>query len=351
MKTKLFFVPVLPFALASSAFAQVDHPLIKNKPDSPLQITEAHCGLNPPRSYQPGMPPQETYYCHATLQFADTKDAWDGYGLAWTLTNEDGKKSSLYQSADRSLPPPPGVEKRKTSFQPREIVEAGRAGGGAGFASLDRNGKTLRPTDAEVEVEFVVNANGTVWGNSKSPRYVQMLARRKQPKEGADSPVSNPDHPKEDGGPALVKTRPGHAPVMATNLKTLLPEPGEFRLFYPVLLRDNQVLVNMASSGGVAATDTDPNPAVALYSPGLGRFVFSPVPFQGAIEGNLRLSQISFTLEGKSYLLLTGAPISRSQHVWVLYQPDWRPAVAELDPSQDQPGLSASSLQILLGEK
>ena len=347
MKTKLFFVPVLPFALASSAFAQVDYPLIKNKPDSPLQITEAHCGLNPPRSYQPGSPPQEAYYCHATLQFLDTKDTWDGYGLAWMLTYEDGRKSPLYQGADRSLPPPPGVEKGKTSFQPREIVEAGRAGGG-GFGVKNRDGKTLRPTDAEVEVEFVINTDGTVWGDSMSPRYLQMLARRKQMKEGADSPVSNPDHPKEDRGPALVKPRPGHVPVMATSLETSLPEPGEFRLFSPALLRDNQILLNMAGSRG-AATETDP--AMALYSPGLGRFVFSTVPFQGAIEGKLQFSQISFTLEDKSYVLLTGAQISRSERVWVLHQPEWRPVGLRSWRPEDEPMMEASSLQILLGEK
>jgi len=346
-KTKLFFVPVLPFALTCSAFAQVDHPLIKNKPDSPLQITEAHCGLNPPRSYQPGMPPQETYYCHATLQFADTNDTWDGYGLAWILTYENGTKSYNYQASDRSIPPPPGVEKGKTSFQPREIVEAGRAGG-PGFGVKNRDGKTLRPTDAEVEVEFVINTDGTVWGDSKSPRYLQMLARRKQAIEAVDSPGSNPDHPKEDQGPALVKMRPGHVPVMATNPETLLPEPGEFRLFNPVLIRDNQVLLNMADSRG-AATETDP--AMALYSPGLGRFVFSTVPFQGAIEGKLQFSQISFTLEDKSYLLLTGAQISRSGRIWVLHQPEWRPVGFRSWRPEDEPMMEASSLQILLAEK
>ena len=150
------------------------------------------------------------------------------------------------------------------------------------------------------------------------------------------------------GGPALVKARPGHVPVMATNLETLLPEPGEFRLFSPALLRDNQILLNMAGSRG-AATETDP--AMALYSPGLGRFVFSTVPFQGAIEGKLQFSQISFTLEDKSYVLLTGAQISRSERVWVLHQPEWRPVGLRSWRPEDEPMMEASSLQILLGEK
>jgi hypothetical protein len=185
VRMRLFFLPLLLFALACSGFAQVDRPLIKNKPGAPLQITEAHCGQNPARSYEPGMAPQETSYCHATLQFADTKDTWDGYGLLWILTYEDGKKHPHYFSGDRSLPPPPG-EKPGTPFQPREIVEAGRAGGG-GFSVKDRNGKTLRLTDAEVEVEFVVNTDGTAWGNSTSRGYKNMMAQRRQAKQDPDN--------------------------------------------------------------------------------------------------------------------------------------------------------------------
>ena len=58
------------------------------------------------------------------------------------------------------------------------------AGQAADFM-MDRNGKILRLTDAEVEVEFVVNTNGTVWGNSTS-RYKDMMARRRQAKEDPD---------------------------------------------------------------------------------------------------------------------------------------------------------------------
>ena len=148
------------------------------------------------------------------------------------------------------------------------------------------------------------------------------------------------------GGPALVKARPGHVPVMATYIETCLPEPGEFRLSSPALIRDNQLLVNIGSM----ASSTETDPATALYSPGLGRFVFSSVPFRGAIEGKLQFSKISFTLEGKSYLLLTGAPISSSGRVWVLHQPEWRPTgLGRLNASE--PMVQASSLQVLLGEK
>ena len=54
---------------------------------------------------------------------------------------------------------------------------------GLGFSKRDRNGKVLRPTDAEVEVDFVINTNGTVWGDSKSRSYLQMVETRKKAKE------------------------------------------------------------------------------------------------------------------------------------------------------------------------
>lgn len=123
------------------------------------------------------------------------------------------------------------------------------------------------------------------------------------------------------------------------------PEPGKFQLRFPVLVRDNQVLVKMAAS--VVATEEDP--AAMLYSPGLGRFIFSSVPFEGAIEGKLSFNEITFTIEGKSYQLLTGAPISSSHSVWVVHQPFWRPSASELSAFGDQPMVSTSSLQVLLG--
>lgn len=126
------------------------------------------------------------------------------------------------------------------------------------------------------------------------------------------------------------------------------PLPEEFRLWNPVLLRENRVLVNMAP---LKATDTGNDPAAMLYSPGLGRFIFSSVPVQGGIEGKLQVNQISFSLDGKDYLLIAGAPITRSDQIWVLYQPDWRPPTSEANPSRDHAMLGANSLQHLLDMK
>jgi len=89
------------------------------------------------------------------------------------------------QSADRSIEPtgrPDGSHQPSGRFfKPGEIAKA--VSRGAGFDKTDRNGKTLQVTDVQVEVEFVISTNGTVWGDSKSPVLKNILERRKQAKE------------------------------------------------------------------------------------------------------------------------------------------------------------------------
>ncbi|HEV2194170.1 MAG TPA: hypothetical protein VGR55_01210 [Candidatus Acidoferrum sp.] len=126
------------------------------------------------------------------------------------------------------------------------------------------------------------------------------------------------------------------------------PLPEEFRLWNPVVLRENRVLLNMAP---LKTTDTGNDAAAMLYSPGVGRFIFSSVPIPGGVEGKLEVNQISFMLDGKDYLLVAGAPISRSDRIWVLYQPNWRVPSSESSPSGDHAMLGANNLQHLLEMK
>ncbi len=125
------------------------------------------------------------------------------------------------------------------------------------------------------------------------------------------------------------------------------PVRDEFRLWYPVVICENRVVADVS---GLSATDTGNDAATSLYAPGLGRFVFSLVPFEGATEGKIRVSQMSFTLEGKSYRVLTGAPISRSEHVWVAHQPDWRPSASEPNAG-DHPVLGSGNLHEVLKKR
>jgi hypothetical protein len=96
------------------------------------------------------------------------------------------------------------------------------------------------------------------------------------------------------------------------------PRKGELRIMSPVLLRDGKLLFNKPGFG--ASTSAAKPTAVALYIPHDGLYVVSPAPFAGAVQGKANLSQITFTIEGRSYLLLSGVPITsgyQPENVWV----------------------------------
>ena len=80
---------------------------------------------------------------------------------------DDGSKMPLHEAGDRTIEPTgrhdDSSQPSRRFFKPqREIADTGQPIGGGGFGSRDRNGKPLRVTDAQVEVEFVINTNGTV---------------------------------------------------------------------------------------------------------------------------------------------------------------------------------------------
>lgn len=54
-------------------------------------------------------------YRHRTLQFADTQETPDGYGLLWTVTCEDGSKYALHQAEDGAFHHPERVKARAAS--------------------------------------------------------------------------------------------------------------------------------------------------------------------------------------------------------------------------------------------
>lgn len=97
------------------------------------------------------------------------------------------------------------------------------------------------------------------------------------------------------------------------------PGPGELRLFSPLLLRGGQVIGDFEG----ASTSVDQlGKAVDLYLKGTGRFDLSLSAMPGAVEGKVRFNRISFTIDGQSYVFVTGAPVSRSRSVWVLQNPN-----------------------------
>ncbi len=110
-------------------------------------------------------------------------------------------------------------------------------------------------------------------------------------------------------------------PLVYRPQETLDPDPREFRIVAPVLVRDNQVISKVDGSsidtGSLDAT-------LMLYVPSDGRYLVSIAPFEGAVEGNVHLGQIGFSLQGHDYLLLTSMPITISEHVWVKHEPEFK---------------------------
>jgi hypothetical protein len=114
-----------------------------------------------------------------------------------------------------------------------------------------------------------------------------------------------------------------HMPAFIdTSNNDLDPGPEELRLVSPLLLRDNQV--HGDTQGGSATVDKA-GQGVEIYMPGEGRFILSLSPMQGAVQARVSLNRISFQEAGRSYVFLTGSPVTRGEHIWVLHEAYFKP--------------------------
>jgi hypothetical protein len=128
--------------------------------------------------------------------------------------------------------------------------------------------------------------------------------------------------------------------------EALDPQKDEFRIVSPVLIRGKEVVFNLAGSD---STDSgDPDAALMIYFPGEGRYLISTVPFEGAVEGKVDVGQIKFSLEGQDYLLLTATPTTRSEHVWVTHDPQYKMSEHMQGASDQESMFMVRSLRKLL---
>lgn len=140
-------------------------------------------------------------------------------------------------------------------------------------------------------------------------------------------------------------------PLVYRPQETLDPNPKEFRIVAPVLVRDNQVIAN---ADGSSIDTGSPDATLMLYVPGEGRYLISEVPFEGAVGGGVHLGKITFSLESHDYLLLTSMPITVSEHVWVKHEPSFKPSehmTRQSDARDDQVMFLVRSLNTLEQEK
>jgi hypothetical protein len=96
------------------------------------------------------------------------------------------------------------------------------------------------------------------------------------------------------------------APTSDLSRQTFLPKSDELRLIWPVLLRAGKFVGGLNGATAEASGDG----IACLYVPGQGLFLFSRESFDGASEAKVENSQVRFSLQDTSYLLLTGAPIA-----------------------------------------
>jgi hypothetical protein len=113
-----------------------------------------------------------------------------------------------------------------------------------------------------------------------------------------------------------------HVPVIFEKDQNHLdPGPDQVRILSPLLLKDKHVIGDME---GASTWTQAPSQAVVIYYPTVGRLLISAGPMKGAVQADAQLNRISFQIEGETYVVLTGAPVSRSEKVWVLLQPDFK---------------------------
>jgi hypothetical protein len=118
-----------------------------------------------------------------------------------------------------------------------------------------------------------------------------------------------------------------HVPVfIGSSTQDVQAGPEELRLIWPMLISDKQVLGDF--QGGSAISDKA-GEGVAVYMPGQGRFIFALSPMRGAVQARVTGNRISFEEGGRSYVFVTGASVSRGEHLWVVHE-----AVSKTDDAE-----------------
>ncbi len=107
-------------------------------------------------------------------------------------------------------------------------------------------------------------------------------------------------------------------PAMAQFGEQLDPNAGELRLVAPLLLRGDHVLQDF----GLSVSGSGKHGGIQLCVPGDGRYELSLSQLEGASEGRINESRISFDLNGQAYRVVSGAPVARTERIWVLHLPD-----------------------------
>jgi hypothetical protein len=131
--------------------------------------------------------------------------------------------------------------------------------------------------------------------------------------------------------------------------KPLVPKEDELRIIAPVaLIREKTLVVKINNGGGETSQAAG---VIGFNTPDDGWYLVALKPFEGAVEGTAEGSQIQFSADGHSYLLLAGAPITggnQPKKIWVARNPVYAEAgrLSEtMEAQKDHPSLFVAVLK------
>lgn len=130
------------------------------------------------------------------------------------------------------------------------------------------------------------------------------------------------------------------------------PEPGQIILMFPALLRGDRVLINLKTGAGTGL-GLSGNPAVAVYAPAEGLFIFALQSFEGATACGVTLGRAVCSLEGDDYTLFSARPITggdQESKIWVLRVPTYIPSRVAVSWRDDEGSIKSGELSRLLAE-
>jgi hypothetical protein len=108
--------------------------------------------------------------------------------------------------------------------------------------------------------------------------------------------------------------------------RSIDPQADEVRVMSPLILKDRKIVGDI--EGGHARIDKT-DQGILIYVPGEGLFVLSLSPAPGAVQAEVREGRVSFDEGAHSYIVVTGAPVTRSGHLWVLREKGFKPTPEE----------------------
>jgi hypothetical protein len=151
---------------------------------------------------------------------------------------------------------------------------------------------------------------------------MERILANTRPQEFSYVPGQTLEIPVEGGGKMSVKGQVFHLrPSFSADWFPVTPGADQIVLSKAALVRGSEFLGELAQGVSAGAAD----PAIAIYVPQEGVFVFTLKPHEGAVEGVTEFGRAHFKIGGQDYILFSATPITggpQPREFWVFRDPD-----------------------------